>query len=231
MGPPYTVLLVFIRLLWFNTVLGRLPAYSPLRLLPATGPACGGSLRRFSWLRLGGEWAVEASPSLSVSAEGRSYLHNDFISLVVHTVFLQTVLARGLGTGRAPNCCLRGQTPNHPQALHLVMAIFPDGLLQDFSEFFLTTDFTDDADGEKSLAAENTARLTPQPKKMEDRGWKIAKAASASVSMIWDGLREKFAQENKTFRDSSAKLAKRASRSGTRSADFSPLRPLAGPNG
>jgi hypothetical protein len=46
------------------------------------------------------------------------------------------------------------------------------------------------------------ARLTPQPKKMEDRRWKMGKVASASESMIWNDVRGKFAQENKTFRDS-----------------------------
>ena len=48
------------------------------------------------------------------------------------------------------------------------------------------------------------ARLTPQPKKMEDRRWKMAKAASACVSALWNDLRGKCAQENKTFRHSNS---------------------------
>src|SRR6266542_125584 len=38
---------------------------------------------------------------------------------------------------------------------------------------------------------------------MEDRRWKMAKAASGSVSGICDGLHGQFAQENKILRDSS----------------------------
>jgi hypothetical protein len=48
-------------------------------------------------------------------------------------------------------------------------------------------------------AAKDPARLTPQPKKMDDRTWKTAKAASGFVSMSWDAIRRKFAQENKIF--------------------------------
>ena len=43
------------------------------------------------------------------------------------------------------------------------------------------------------------ARLTPQPKKMEDRRWKMAKAASACVSALWNDLRGKCGRKIKLF--------------------------------